>query len=86
MSAPIDHFDSLLIEQATPEWRKIARVVGAAMAYSSEPYYQVGDLMLLTRIVALVEAGKLLADGDPWDMRACKVRLPQTLSKMGSAC
>ncbi|MDP1752011.1 MAG: DUF3658 domain-containing protein, partial [Reyranella sp.] len=76
VSAPIEHFDSLLVEQAAPEWRKIARVVGAAMAYSSEPYYQVGDLMLLTRVVALVEEGKLLADGDPWDMRACKVRLP----------
>ena len=76
VSAPIGHFDSVLIEQATSEWQQMARVVSAAMAYSSEPYYQVGDLMLLTRIVALVEAGKLLADGDPWDMRACKVRLP----------
>jgi hypothetical protein len=28
------------------------------------------------RLVALVEEGKLLADGDPWDMRACRVRLP----------
>ena len=55
---------------------QIARVVGATMAYSSEPYYQVGDLMLLTRVVALVEEGKLLADGDPWNMRTCRVRLP----------
>ena len=85
VSAPIDHFDPLLIERATPEWQQMARVVGAAMGYNSEPYYQVGDLMLLTRMVALVEAGKLLADGDPWDMRACKVRLSQALSRMGSA-
>ncbi|MEI7872744.1 MAG: DUF3658 domain-containing protein [Alphaproteobacteria bacterium] len=76
VSAPIEHFDSVLIEQATPAWQKIARVVSDAMAYTSEPYYQVGDLMLLTRVVALVDAGKLLADGDPWDMHACKVRLP----------
>ena len=76
VSASVDHFDSLLIEQTTPEWQQMARVVSAAMAYSSEPYYQVGDLMLLTRVVALVETGKLLADGDPWDMHACKVRLP----------
>ena len=41
-----------------------------------EPYIQVGDLTLMTRVVALVEAGKLLADGDPWDMRACRIRLP----------
>ena len=32
--------------------------------------------MLMMRVVALVEAGKLLADGDPWDMRACRIRLP----------
>ena len=76
VSAPVDHFDSLLIEQATPEWQRMVRIVGAALGYSSEPYYQVGDLMLLTRVVALIEAGKLLADGDPWDMHACKVRLP----------
>jgi hypothetical protein len=41
-----------------------------------EPYIQVGDLMLLTRVVALVEAGKLLADGDPSEMRSCRIRLP----------
>jgi hypothetical protein len=75
-SAPVDHFDPLLLERATSEWRKVAYVVGATMAYNSEPYYQVGDIMLLARVVALVGEGKLLADGDPWDMRSCRVRLP----------
>ena len=37
---------------------------------------QVGPTMLLTRVVALVDEGKLLAEGDPWDMRSCNVRLP----------
>jgi hypothetical protein len=46
------------------------------MAHNCEPYIQVGSAILLTRLVALVEEGKLLADGDPWDMRACRVRLP----------
>jgi hypothetical protein len=73
---PIDHFDRLLIERATGQWRKAARVVGDAMGYNSEPYIQVGDLMLLTRIVALVEQGTLEADGDPWDMTTCRLRLP----------
>jgi len=76
VSAPIDHFDPLLLEQATPQWQMIARVVGNTMGLNSEPYFQVGDLMLLTRVVALVGEGKLLADGDPWDMRSCRVRLP----------
>jgi hypothetical protein len=76
VSAPVGHFDPLLIERATPEWRKIARVVGDTMGYNSEPYMQVGDMMLLARVVALVGEGKLLADGDPWDMHSCRVRLP----------
>jgi hypothetical protein len=76
VSAPLDHFDPWLIESASPEWRATARVVVQAMGANSEPYHQVGDLMLLARIVALVEEGKLLADGDPWDMRASRVRLP----------
>jgi len=76
VSAPIDYFDPLLLECAKTDWRKCARIVGEAMSYDMEPYFQVGDLMLLTRILALVEAGKLLADGDPWDMQACRVRLP----------
>ena len=46
------------------------------MAHTCAPYMQVGDVMLLAHLVALVEERKLLADGDPWDMRACRVRLP----------
>ena len=75
-SAPIDHFDSSILEQATREWRGAAYVIGSTMAYNCEPYIQVGDIMLQARLAALVEEGKLLADGDPWDMRACRVRLP----------
>jgi hypothetical protein len=75
VSASVDHFDPLLLAQATTEWRKVAYVVGAAMGFNSEPYYQVGDLMLLTRVVALIDEGKLLADGNPWDMQSCNVRL-----------
>ena len=76
VSAPVDYFDPLLIERATQEWRQIARVVGDTMGYNFEPYMQVGDMMLLARVVALVDEGKLLADGDPWDMHSCRVRLP----------
>jgi hypothetical protein len=75
-SAPIDYFDASILERAAREWRSSAYVIGSTMAYNCEPYIQVGDIMLLARLVALVEEGKLLADGDPWDMRACRVRLP----------
>jgi hypothetical protein len=75
-SAPIDHFDAAILEQAAKEWSSAARVIGSTMAHNREPYIQVGDAILLARLAALVEEGKLLADGDPWDIRACRVRLP----------
>lgn len=74
-SAPLDHFDPLLLAQAGTDWRKVAYVVGHALGLGSEPYSQVGDLMLLARVAALVEAGGLEADGNPWEMQACRVRL-----------
>jgi hypothetical protein len=76
-SAPVDHFDPLLLEQATTEWKRTAYVIGATMAFNCESYFQTGDLMLLTRVVALIEQGKLLVDGNPWDMQASRVRLHQ---------
>jgi hypothetical protein len=76
VSAPIDYFDPSLLERATPEWKRVARVIGETLALTDEPYFQVGDVMLLARVVALVSDNKLLADGDPWDMRSCRVRLP----------
>jgi hypothetical protein len=76
VSAPVDYFDPLILERVTPEWRRLARVIGDVIGYNSEPYIQVGEIMLRARIVALVEDGKLLADGDPWEMRSCRVRSP----------
>lgn len=75
-SAPIEHFDASILEQASKGWLNAAYVIGSTLAHSCEPYIQVGDIALLARLVALVEEGELLADGDPWDMRTCRVRLP----------
>jgi len=74
-SAPLDHFDHLLEDQASIGWRRVYQVIGHAMAAIPEPYRQVNSTMLLRRLVALVEDGKLVADGDPWEMQECRVRL-----------
>ena len=76
VSAPADQFDPLLIKHTTREWQRLIRIIGDTMGLNSEPYDQVGDVMLLARAVALIGEGKLLAEGDPWDMRTCRVRLP----------
>ncbi len=76
VSAPAEHFDRFLLEQATPEWQKMSRLIGFTMVENDHPYHQVGGHMLQTRVVKLIENGILLGEGDPWDMRNCRVRLP----------
>ena len=75
VSVTEDYFDAALLTEARAEPRKVARVVGGAMV-QERTLMQVGDLMLLARLVALVKMGKLVADGDPWDMQTCRVWLP----------
>lgn len=75
VSAPIDYFDASLLAQAGIGWQNSNRIVANAMAYNSEPYFQVHDLMLRARLVALVDEGRLISDGDPWD-RSARIRLP----------
>lgn len=74
-SVAADYFDVLLLQQAETKWRKAAYVVGHALAASSEPYHQVGDLMLSARLRTLIDQGKLEVDGDPFDIQTCCVRL-----------
>ena len=62
--------------RATTEWKRSVSLVMETIGHNSDPHDQVGDVMLLTRVVALVEAGKLEADGDPWDMISSRLRLP----------
>jgi len=76
-SASDDCFDSTLLANALSSWQKISVLISKSMEMLWEPYIQVYDLMLLTRVVALVEMGKLIADGDPWEMRDCQVRLAE---------
>lgn len=76
ISAPIDYFDEMLLACVTTEWRPLVRVVGDFLAHTTEQYLQTGDIFQFARMVALVEAGKLRAEGDPRQPRTCRVRLP----------
>lgn len=76
VSAPIDFFDEwILNEAAAEEWRSAARIIGNVLGYHGDPYRQTGDMMLRVRLVALVDEGKLVAHGDPWE-RSAPIRLP----------
>lgn len=75
VSAPEDHFDAMLLESASRTWRKSARVVGECLLRNWRPYIQVHDMMLARRLRALVDAGRLEAQGDLCDLLASEVRL-----------
>jgi hypothetical protein len=64
VSASIDHFDPWLLTQATSEWQAVRRAVARAMILNSEPFFQISDVMLRSRVVALVDEGKLPEDSD----------------------
>lgn len=74
-SAPITFYDRELLSYAAPQWRKVARIVGEALA-NQEGFARCGDLLLAARVRALAKAGRLEARGDPLKMRFSEVRLP----------
>jgi hypothetical protein len=78
ISADVTYFDPWILECASAEWQKMARIIGNALGNHWEPYIQVGDGVLQTRMIELIAKGVLSAEGDPWDMQACRVRLAKT--------
>jgi hypothetical protein len=78
ISAPITYFDQRLLAAAKISWLKAARVVGEVLvSFIDEDIAQVGDLVLASRLRALVEAGQLESQGDLSNIRYSEVRLPQ---------
>lgn len=77
MSAPIEYFDPALLEHVTPEWQKMALIVGRALCdFADTGIYQTGDLVLAARLADLAEAGVLEWQGDLGHMARCEMRLP----------
>jgi hypothetical protein len=78
VSAPISFFDPLVMSHVTDDWRKVARVVGHALAAQTDDcIFQTGDIFLAARVNALVGAGRLELQGrSALEMRHSEVRLP----------
>jgi hypothetical protein len=76
VSAPVDFFDPLILSRASTEWQKMLRLLGETLIKSWEgDLHQVGDMVLASRIRALVTSGHLEARGDVFQMRDCELRL-----------
>jgi hypothetical protein len=74
-SAPISFFDDQLQRSATGEWRSAARIVGDILErFWSDAVVQTGDLVLVSRLRALVEAGVLESRGDLSNVQVAEIR------------
>ena len=61
-SARLQHFDRRLLSRATPEWRPAAMLVAYVLGARLDRF-EVGDLLLFSRLRALAERGTLEARG-----------------------
>lgn len=69
--------DATLLQEASHRWRKAARVIGfAAEDFDSRPDIETCFRVLARRLIALVDAGKLEAQGNLAWPRYSEVRFP----------
>ncbi len=76
VSAPVDCFNAHLLATTSTEWLHTARIVGRTLeSLLANSGHVVGDLFLMNRLLALVDAGILEWQDNGKDIRRCKVRL-----------
>ncbi len=73
----IQNIDDSLMAGASTQFRKVARVVGIAMAVDSDSLKLVPDIFYASRVRKLVEEGRLLSQGNLEFMRFSEVKLPE---------
>lgn len=68
--------DRVLLAQAAPTWRTVARVVGMTIGELSERFPNIPDVYYAQRVRRLVAVGELESQGNLEYMRYSEVRLP----------
>lgn len=78
VSAPATYFDDLLLSFVDETWQSIKLPVGFALAeFGDRGAFQVGDLILLKRMQALIDEGRLETRGGRASVHKTEVRLPR---------
>jgi hypothetical protein len=72
--------DAELLLHARPHERKVAMIIGLAMSNPELRVPGLPDIYYAQRVKALVETGRLLAEGNLNYMRYSEVRLPERQS------
>ena len=73
--------DRVLLAQAAPTWRKVARIVGMAIGELSERFPNIPDVYYAQRVRRLVAVGELESQGNLEYMRFSEVRLPANVPR-----
>jgi hypothetical protein len=74
-SEVLDSIDAALLQAASPDWVKMARLFGDGVVQLRNVLPGVTDAYCLHRLRELVSLGRLEAEGDLHSMRFCKLRL-----------
>jgi len=74
--ASVEDLDRLVLTEATARWVKVARIVARVGQSEIDLDTDKGYQLIADRIVALVSAGELEAQGDLTNWRFSEVRLP----------
>jgi len=72
----VQKIDAELLSHARPRERKVAMIVGLAMSNPAVRVPGLPDIYYAQRVKALVDAGRLFAEGNLEYMRYSEVRLP----------
>ena len=80
VSAPVDHYDPVLLNHAPSEWTDVARVVGSALGAAFDQQSYVNSDFLFSRVPHLVASGAFECEDDllgwteDWRRAPAKVR------------
>ncbi len=80
-SAPLDHFDHLILSAVGPEWKLGIRVIGDAIGASFDERVQINSDFLFMRLSELAKHGVLEAEGDVLGWTEDMRRLPVNVRK-----
>ena len=75
--ADLNLIDSALLSNVSPQWRKVARVVGTTMNEIDNKIIGIPDVFYSQRIVRLVDKGLIESQGNIKAMRYSEIRLIQ---------
>lgn len=64
VSAPVDHYDPVLLNHAPSEWTDVARVVGSALGAAFDQQSYVNSDFLFSRVPHLVASGAFECEGE----------------------